>query len=143
LVEQLAGLVRVVPGFEVGRIPWISFPCDSCKWPIRYAIKIEPRWDSCDGLAGTFGWDPAIVQMGFRWDKTAQELLAALNARLRAKGWEMGEPPTWGSAGDADTWDYPPSPAPQEALAIESPVEDNRWMVILEAKAEGPQVKGC
>ena len=51
LMAALVPVARVAPGFESGNIPWISFPCDSCKWPKTYATKIEPRWDSCDGIA--------------------------------------------------------------------------------------------
>jgi hypothetical protein len=60
LVAKLAPVVRVVPGFQTGHVPWISFPCDSCEFPVTYAIKIEPRWDSCDGRAGTFGGLPPL-----------------------------------------------------------------------------------
>lgn len=57
-MAKIAPVVRVVRGLEHGRIPWIASPCGACQVPAAYAIKIEPRWDSCDGMAGTSGWDP-------------------------------------------------------------------------------------
>jgi hypothetical protein len=146
LMARLAPLVRVVPGFETGRIPWISFPCDSCKWPARYAIKIEPRWDSCDGIKGTFGWDPALVQIGFQWSGPAQRLVELLNSRLAVRRWGTGAVPVWGNAGVAN-WDYPRAGVAQEAFALEPPIEgpvkSDHWMAFVEARPEGPLVSGC
>jgi hypothetical protein len=137
----------MVPGFERGRIPWISFPCDSCKFPARYPIKIEPRWDSCDGIRGTFGWDPALVQAGFPWSGPAESLVALINDRLTARGWAMGAVPfSWGNAGVAN-WDYPRAGVPEEAFALEPPIEgpvkSDQWIAYLEARPDGPLVKGC
>lgn len=146
LIASLSPLVRLVPGFETGPVPWISFPCDSCKWPSRYAIKIEPRWDSCDGIAGTFGWDPAVIQVGFRWSDSARDLVKLLNARLVAKDWKMGTPPSWGSAGPV-TWEYPRGASPEETLALEPPIagrpKSDEWMALLQARPVGPLVRGC
>ena len=38
----MAALVPIAQGragFESGSVPWISFPCDSCKWPKTYATE--------------------------------------------------------------------------------------------------------
>ena len=29
---------------------------------IRYRHDVEPKWDSCDGRQGTFGWDDVVLQ---------------------------------------------------------------------------------
>jgi hypothetical protein len=97
LMAQIAPVVRVVPGFEHGHIRWIVFPCDSCQFPVTYAIKVEPRWDSCDGMAGTFGWDPVVIQVGFRWTGSSHALVDLLNERLGARGWARGAAPPWGT----------------------------------------------
>lgn len=92
LMARLAPLVKVVPGFEDGRVRWISPPCDSCRFPAMYAMKVEPRWDSCDGRPGTFGWDPVVIQVGFRWAGTTRALVRLLGGRLAARGWAAGAP---------------------------------------------------
>lgn len=55
LMAKLVPVVRVVPGLRTGPVPWVSSPCDNCKFPVTYAMKIGPLWDSCDGTKGTFG----------------------------------------------------------------------------------------
>jgi hypothetical protein len=143
LMAKIAPVVRVVPGLEHGRIPWIAFPCDACQFPATYAIKIEPRWDSCDGMAGTFGWDPVVVQVGFQWAGSSQALMDLLDERLTARGWVRGAEPSWADDGDA-IWISPHRHAPTKEFAIESPIPPGKqWMALVEAKPQGPLVKGC
>lgn len=143
LMAKIAPAVRVVPGLEHGRIPWIASPCDACQFPATYALKIEPRWDSCDGMAGTFGWDPVIIQVGFRWAGSSQALAGLLDERLTARGWARGAEPSWADGGDA-IWISPHGRAPTTEFAIESPVLPGRqWMALVEAKPQGSLVKGC
>jgi hypothetical protein len=141
LMAKLTPLVRVVPGFETGPVPWSSFPCDSCQFPERYAIKVEPHWDSCDGKPGTFGWDPVVIQVGFRWRGTTQALASVLNSRLAARGWAAGAP-AWADAG-AYTSVFPPGYAPSEALVVEPPVNGDGWMALMEARPDGQLASGC
>jgi hypothetical protein len=142
LIAKLAPLVRVVPGFETGHIPWISFPCDSCKWPTRYAIRIEPRWDSCDGTKGTFGWDPAVIQVGFRSTQSYRALVKLLNRRLVGKGWVVGPAPSWGDGG-SPVWVHSPTREPTEVFALDGLAGSTDLMVFIEAKPEGRLVTGC
>lgn len=142
LMSRLIPVVRVVPGFETGRVPWISFPCDSCEWPVRYAIRIEPRWDSCDGTKGTFGWDPAVIQVGFQWARSDQALVKLLNSRLVARGWVIGPTPSWGDGG-SPVWVHPRTREPTEALALDGIAGSSKLMVLIEAKPEGRLVSGC
>lgn len=144
LMAKIAPVVRVVPGFHQGRIPWIGFPCDSCQFPVTYAIKIEPRWDSCDGIAGTFGWDPVAIQIGFPWTGSSRALVKLLNERLSDLGWGRGGVPSWSSDQGPDAnWISPSGPAPAEVFALDSPLESHRWMATIEAKPQGPLVHGC
>jgi hypothetical protein len=143
LMAKIATVVRVVPGFEHGHIPWIAFPCDSCRFPVRYAIKVEPRWDSCDGMAGTFGWDPVVIQVGFRWTGSSQALVNLLNERMGAQGWTRGAAPSWGNGGDV-VWIGPHTHTPAEEFSLDSmPGEAHQWMATVEAKPQGQLVKGC
>jgi len=144
LMAKIAPVVRVVPGFEHGHIPWIAFPCDSCQFPVTYAIKVEPRWDSCDGMAGTFGWDPVVIQVGFRWTGSSHALVDLLDERLGAQGWAKGPAPSWGDDADA-VWTGPHGDGPAEEFALDSPTpgQNHHWMAFVEAKPQGQLVKGC
>ena len=144
LLAKIAPVVRVVPGFEHGHIRWIAFPCDSCQFPVTYAIKVEPRWDSCDGMAGTFGWDPAVIQVGFRWTGSSHALVDLLNERLGARGWAKGAAPSWGDDAGA-VWIGPHGHAPAEQFALDplTPAENHQWIALVEAKPQGQLVKGC
>jgi hypothetical protein len=143
VMARIAPVVRVVPGLEHGRIPWIAFPCDACQFPATYAIKIEPRWDSCDGMAGTYGWDPVIVQAGFRWAGSSQALVRLFDERLTARGWARSAGLPWADSGDA-IWISPHSQALTTELALESPVPPGKqWMALVEAKPSGQLVKSC
>src|SRR5262249_56336126 len=119
LMAKIAPVVTVVPGFAHGHIRWIAFPCDSCQFPVTYAIKVEPRWDSCDGMAGTFGWDPVVIQVGFRWTGSRHALVDLLEERLGARGWARGAAPSWGDDDGADAvWIGPHGHAPAEEFAL-------------------------
>jgi hypothetical protein len=107
LMAKLTPLVRVVPGFETGPVPWSSFPCDSCQFPERR-------------------WDPVVIQVGLRWRGTTQALASALNSRLGARGWAAGAA-AWADAGGAYTRVFPPGYAPSEALVVEPPVDGDGW----------------
>jgi hypothetical protein len=140
LIAELAPTVRVVPSFEVGTVPWISFPCDACKFPKKYAIKIEPAWDGCDGRAGTFGWDPAIIQIGFVWIGASEALDTTLNFRLSSEGWARGASPSWSEDQSPDpTWDFPRGKTASETFSLGN-LQGNQWIVSIEAKAVGTLV---
>lgn len=139
LMAKIAPMVRVIPGFEHGHIPWIGFPCDSCKFPVTYAIKVEPRWDSCDGMAGTFGWDPVVIQVGFPWNGSGHALVGLLNERLGARGWARGTAPSWSSDDAPIAWIGPHGHAPMAQFSLDSmPGEAHQWMAVVEAKPTRP-----
>ena len=93
--DRSGGSARVIGALRVAGSPGLPararphpmnrVPCDACQFPATYAIKIEPRWDSCDGMAGTFCWDPVIIQAGFRWAGSSPALAALLDERLSAR----------------------------------------------------------
>jgi hypothetical protein len=144
LMAKIAPVVAVVPGFGHGRVPWIAPPCDSCQFPAVYAIKFEPQWDSCDGRAGTFGWDPVVIQAGFLWTGSGQALVDLLNERLSAQGWARGAEPPWATAGGDADWISPRGHAPTEDFALSAPIPPGKqWMAIIEARPHGRLVKGC
>jgi hypothetical protein len=54
---------------------------------IEYAHYNEPRWDSCDGIAGTFGWDDPSAQIEFTWTGSPTALIGYAEAALAPSGW--------------------------------------------------------
>jgi hypothetical protein len=54
---------------------------------IEYAHYDEPAWDSCDGMAGTWGWDDPSVQVEFSWQGSSTSLLDHAKAALAHDGW--------------------------------------------------------
>ena len=48
----------------------------------------EPRWDSCDGRPGTFGWDNVSTSVQFRTGVSGGKLIADADRALRAAGWQ-------------------------------------------------------
>jgi hypothetical protein len=51
----------------------------------------EPRWDSCDGRAGTFGWDNVTVNVQFRETEKPDALVAHIDEVLTGAGWRRVE----------------------------------------------------
>jgi hypothetical protein len=47
----------------------------------------EPRWDSCDGRSGTFGWGDIVVAAQFRVTDPAEQVLADADRIMVANGW--------------------------------------------------------
>ena len=141
IMARLTPIVRAVPGFETGRIPWIPPPGASGQFPVRYAVKIEPPWDSCDGMAGTFGWDPVTIQVGFRWTGSDQSLMNQLNQNLTARGWAVGPAPTW-SQSPTPVWTYPTN-QPTMVVSVDPPLENHQRIVEIQARPRGRLVGGC
>ena len=50
--------------------------------------EYEPRWDSCDGRAGTFGWIDVIVIVDFTTDEQADTLATDTATALLTQGWQ-------------------------------------------------------
>ncbi len=61
---------------------------------IGYQHFIEPHMDSCDGMAGTQGWDPPAVQVYFHWTGTPAALLSYASSHLARAGWGAMTPET-------------------------------------------------
>ncbi len=101
ILRAIAPYAKVVPAFSEGKIHWLT----NIGWPppASYAYRAEPQWDSCDGRAGTFGWDPAHVEIDFQWSGSAQALMEELQPRLRAVGFtHVASIPSWDGAGALD-----------------------------------------
>jgi hypothetical protein len=71
ILDQLRPVSRVVPP----------------NTKIDYAHYSEPFWDSCDGMAGTFGWDDPSVQVEFGWSGSPTTLIDYARGKLARLGW--------------------------------------------------------
>jgi hypothetical protein len=149
IMRTLTPLVREVPGYERGPVPWVS----AVPWPgpARWAVRWEPKQDSCDGMSGTWGWDPVVVQVEFQWSGSARALRVRLNRQLVPKGLEprFGGEPSWVDAGDM-TWMGPYGGNASVAVVLQSPTEgtgnpvfDHQWQADIEARAIGRMVGPC
>jgi hypothetical protein len=85
VMDQLTPTVSSLPGYGTAALPWVSQIPQSMEAP--YAIKMEPRQDSCDGIAGTQGWSQVVVQAGFKWTKGFSALVSYMDSRLTILGW--------------------------------------------------------
>ena len=56
-----------------------------------YVWRMEPRQDSCDGMAGTQGWGQVVVQSGFNWPGSGQALAVEMDGRLTELGWTLSK----------------------------------------------------
>jgi len=54
---------------------------------ILLAQEHEPTWDSCDGRAGTFGWNDVIVATQFRTSGAPLTVVMAADKVLASAGW--------------------------------------------------------
>jgi hypothetical protein len=92
VMGQLAPVATALPGYGTGAVPWVSEIPQSLT--ASYAIKMEPRQDSCDGMAGTQGWSQVVVQTGFQWSEGLPALVAYMNGRLATLGWSASAVPS-------------------------------------------------
>ncbi|OIJ63978.1 hypothetical protein [Streptomyces mangrovisoli] len=53
--------------------------------------SVAPRWDSCDGMKSTYGWDPATVAVDFTGGGSARQVAAQVEAAMRRLGWTLDE----------------------------------------------------
>lgn len=106
----------------------------------------EPRWDSCDGRAGTFGWDNVTVSVQFRASEQPDTLVAQVDKVLTGAGWHRVEA-SGTPLGPAARWSRTLS-GPTVATALLSvgtggPGTRSYWELDAVAPPRGQQVSGC
>lgn len=96
--------------------------------------KAKPTWDSCDGRAGTFGWDPAQVVVRIA-GSGPQELAPSLSAA----GWrqvdELGR--------SRSRWSRTLFPGQPATLSVASGQAAGTLDLVFAAQPPGPVVRGC
>lgn len=143
IMSQLVSIAAVLPGYGTSRLPEM----ESVPWPLQnYLVRIEPAWDSCDGMAGTFGWDNVIVQAGFEWKGTPAQLFELLNQRLLRVGWESSH---LVAGARNPLYDYAvwsgPLPSGIRASIDVNPQQDDahQFLFVASAPPVGRRVKVC
>ena len=53
---------------------------------VLYRHDLEPKWDSCDGRPGTFGWDNVVVQIHFESRSPTHAVVQAAYQTFRELG---------------------------------------------------------
>ncbi|TWE10224.1 hypothetical protein [Rudaeicoccus suwonensis] len=54
--------------------------------------QLAPRWDGCDDIRSTFGWDDVTVDASVDHVASPDAFVASVNRSLRAMGWTVTPP---------------------------------------------------
>jgi hypothetical protein len=101
-------------------------------------------WESCDGIAGTFGWSDVVVQANFTTSKSEVAVFAYADKVVSKLGWKaesLGEADGVGSV--RSTWTKVIAPVGVVRLTLSNNSPDGAWVLITTASPEGHPVKGC
>lgn len=106
--------------------------------------EVEPRWDSCDARAGTFGWDDVTVAVQFRSRTAARTLISDADTALRAAGWQLaGTLSSRLGLGARWTRTVSGTTVANATLAPGSRGEGTYWELDAVAPPQGHRVSGC
>jgi hypothetical protein len=108
---------------------------------IAYRHNIEPLWDSCDGQAGTFGWNDVVVQVHFRSSTKPREMFADAARVLARQGWKLGRLSEPDGPGLRSDWTKPSLSASSVSLSNNTP--DTAWDLYASAVPLGQRASGC
>jgi hypothetical protein len=104
---------------------------------------VEPRWDSCDGVASTYGWDDVTVDVSFNSNgMTDTAIFTHIKDALRSDGW------TYENTSDTGAWYWKRNVAGGHHAVIQllggSEVNPpNPWDLQATTPAATHPVKGC
>jgi hypothetical protein len=146
-MRTLVSVAPVIPGVShLKRV--IDAP-----WPLApNLIEQEPQLDSCDGRAGTWGWDNPFVSADITWPGPESSLAATLDSRLSTLGFTPAaadaSAPNWTSSwGD---WNWTRLAPDQPKIAVELSADDSQtfrgqplYNIEIEAPPVGRIPSGC
>jgi hypothetical protein len=114
---------------------------------VLYRNDVEPKWDSCDGRPGTFGWDNVDVQIHFESASSAGSLVQWADQHLRRLGWSRtytNNQATFIQVGWTRTLENGAIATAQLSSAV---TDQNRakprWDLYITAPPVGPRSSGC
>lgn len=108
-----------------------------------YVWKMEPHQDSCDGMAGTFGWSEVVVQSGFQWKGTSQDLAHSLSQRLFRLGWRTGAPVGIPVGQPEFAWSKTLTNGTEATLTVGRAANGSPWQLTAVAPPVGRAAGGC
>jgi hypothetical protein len=114
---------------------------------VLYRYDLEPKWDSCDGRPGTFGWDNVVVQIHFESSRPTDAVVQGADQTFRELGWNPGyvnKQSTFTQVG----WTRRLDNGSMASAELSSGVPDQsaatpRWDLFVTAPPVGPQASGC
>jgi hypothetical protein len=110
---------------------------------VIYRYDLEPKWDSCDGRPGTFGWDNVILQIHFESRTPTLALVEHADQTLRRLGWSHVYD-TGGQVGWTKQLDSGSVANAQLSNAVpDQGGTTQKWDLFVGAPPIGPQVSGC
>ncbi len=109
---------------------------------ILYRHDVEPLWDSCDGRAGTFGWDDVVVQVHFSTTASPDDILAHAQSVLAPEGWRTVPAPVAGAV-TQHIWRKALDTGDGTVDIEKDSYGTSEWTLIAMAPPRGPRVSGC
>jgi hypothetical protein len=114
---------------------------------VLYRHDLEPKWDSCDGRAGTFGWDNVVVQIHFESASSTDAVLLRADQTFRGLGWSpdyVHDQSTIIQAGWTTRLDNGSLAKAQLSKGLpDQSAAAPRWDLFVTAPPVGPQASGC
>jgi hypothetical protein len=114
---------------------------------VLYRNELEPKWDSCDGRPGTFGWDNIVVQIHLESQSSSDGVVQGADQAFRRLGWNpdyVNNQPTFIQLGWTRRLDNGSVAKAQLSDGVpDQSGTTSRWDLFVTAPPAGPQVSGC
>ncbi len=110
----------------------LGLPSDA---KVSLSQQVEPAWDSCDGIKGTFGWNDVQVHYLFTTGQSLTGLIAAADIKMRAAGWTTTGRGAWTRPVNGGT--------ATASLTRDGGPKSRHWELNADAPPIGPQATGC
>jgi hypothetical protein len=114
---------------------------------VLYGNDLEPKWDSCDGRSGTFGWDNVVVQIHFESGGSTDTVVQAASQAFGTLGWQqeyVNNQRTFVQVGWTRRLDNGSIAKAQLSSAVpDRNAARPRWDLFVTAPPVGPQASGC
>jgi hypothetical protein len=114
---------------------------------VLYRYDLEPKWDSCDGRPGTFGWDNVVVQIHFESRNSTDAVVQRADRTFRGLGWNpdyVSNQPAFIQVGWTRRLDNGSVAKAQLSDGVpDQSAATPRWDLLVTAPPVGPQASGC
>jgi hypothetical protein len=100
---------------------------------------VPPAWDSCDGRAGTFGWDPVRVVVSVKLDPPLD--MASFDHALVAAGWSLVDQVS--KTPPHTRWANSLTTGQKALLDVTGGTADGPFVYVFSAQPPGPVARGC